>query len=100
MLNLANIEVMYASVILVLRGITLNLDPGAIVTLLGSNGAGKTTTLKAISGLLRTELGAVTAGSIEYDGMRIDKLGPEEIANLRSVRATAARKPAIDTAET
>lgn len=80
MLNLANIEVMYASVILVLRGISLKLEEGAIVTLLGSNGAGKTTTLKAISGLLHTELGEVTAGSIEYDGQRIDKLGPEEIA--------------------
>lgn len=80
MLNLANIEVMYASVILVLRGISLKLEEGTIVTLLGSNGAGKTTTLKAISGLLHTELGEVTAGSIEYDGQRIDKLGPEEIA--------------------
>ena len=80
MLNLVNIEVMYASVILVLRGISLKLDEGAIVALLGSNGAGKTTTLKAISGLLRTELGEVTAGSIEYDGERIEKLGPEEIA--------------------
>ena len=80
MLNLANIEVIYASVILVLRGISLKLEDGAIVTLLGSNGAGKTTTLKAISGLLHTELGEVTAGSIEYDGQRIDKLGPEEIA--------------------
>ncbi len=80
MLNLANIEVMYASVILVLRGISLKLEEGSIVTLLGSNGAGKTTTLKAISGLLHTELGEVTAGSIEYDGQRIDKLGPEEIA--------------------
>ena len=80
MLNLANIEVIYASVILVLRGISLKLEDGAIVTLLGSNGAGKTTTLKAISRLLHTELGEVTAGSIEYDGQRIDKLGPEEIA--------------------
>jgi len=79
-LNLVNIEVMYASVILVLRGISLKLDEGAIVALLGSNGAGKTTTLKAISGLLRTELGEVTAGSIEYNGERIEKLGPEEIA--------------------
>jgi branched-chain amino acid transport system ATP-binding protein len=79
-LNLVNIEVMYASVILVLRGISLKLEEGSIVTVLGSNGAGKTTTLKAISGLLHTELGEVTAGSIEYNGKRIDKLGPEEIA--------------------
>lgn len=80
MLTLANIEVMYASVILVLRGISLELHEGTILALLGSNGAGKTTTLKAISGLLHTELGEVTAGSIEYNGERIDKLGPEEIA--------------------
>jgi len=79
-LTLANIEVMYASVILVLRGISLELHEGTILALLGSNGAGKTTTLKAISGLLHTELGEVTAGSIEYNGERIDKLGPEEIA--------------------
>ncbi len=80
MLNLENIEVMYASVILVLRGISLELDDGSIVTLLGSNGAGKTTTLKAISGLLHTELGEVIAGRIEYNGKRIDDLGPEQIA--------------------
>lgn len=80
LLNLSNIEVMYASVILVLRGISLKLNEGAIVALLGSNGAGKTTTLKAISGLLHTELGEVTAGSIEYKGKSIEKLGPEEIA--------------------
>ena len=80
MLNLSNIEVMYASVILVLRGISLKLNEGAIVALLGSNGAGKTTTLKAISGLLHTELGEVTAGNIEYKGKSIEKLGPEEIA--------------------
>lgn len=80
MLTLKNVEVMYASVILVLRGISLKLDDGAVVALLGSNGAGKTTTLKAISGLLGTELGEVTAGSIEYNGQRIDRLGPEEIA--------------------
>jgi len=79
-LDLVNIEVMYASVILVLRGISLKLDEGSIVALLGSNGAGKTTTLKAISGLLHTELGEVTAGSIEYHEKRIDRLGPEEIA--------------------
>ena len=81
MLNLVNIEVMYASVILVLRGLSLKVEEGSVVALLGSNGAGKSTTLKAISGMLNTELGAVTAGGIEYDGKRIEKKGPEEIAN-------------------
>jgi branched-chain amino acid transport system ATP-binding protein len=94
-LNLANIEVMYASVILVLRGISLKLGDGAIVALLGSNGAGKTTTLKAISGLLRTELGEVTAGSIEYNGERIDKLGPEEIAK-RGILQVMEGRPVLE----
>ena len=80
MLHLPNIEVMYSGSILVLRGVTLDLKKGAIVSLLGSNGAGKTTTLKAISGLLATELGEVTAGKIEFKGKRIDKLEPEAIA--------------------
>jgi len=79
-LNLINVEVMYASAILVLRGISFKVEEGSIVALLGSNGAGKTTTLKAISGLLHTELGEVTAGVIEYQGERIDRFGPEEIA--------------------
>lgn len=91
MLNLVNIEVMYASVILVLRGISLKLDEGAIVALLGSNGAGKTTALRAISGLLRTEFGEVTAGSIEYNQKRIEKLGPEEIAKLGILQVIEGR---------
>ncbi|MBW2284372.1 MAG: ATP-binding cassette domain-containing protein, partial [Deltaproteobacteria bacterium] len=59
MLSLNNIEVIYTNVILVLKGVSLKLDDGKIVALLGGNGAGKTTTLKAISGLLKTELGEV-----------------------------------------
>jgi len=94
-LNLANIEVMYASVILVLRGISLKLGDGAIVALLGSNGAGKTTTLKAISGLLHTELGEVTAGSIEYNEERIDRLGPEEIAK-RGILQVMEGRPVLE----
>jgi ABC-type branched-subunit amino acid transport system ATPase component len=73
MLNLANIEVMYNRVILVLKGVSINVGLGKIIALLGANGAGKTTTLKAISGLLRTELGEVTDGSIEFDGIKIDR---------------------------
>ena len=92
MLKLNNVEVKYLGVILVLRGVSLELSEGSIVSLLGSNGAGKTTTLKAISGLLRTELGEVTAGSIEYDGYRLDKLGPEEIAKKGIIQVMEGRQ--------
>lgn len=80
MLEVNNIEVVYMNVIQVLRGISLEVDNNKIVTLLGVNGAGKTTTLKAISGMLKTEEGAVTGGSINFDGKRIDGYGPEDIA--------------------
>lgn len=92
MLKLNNVEVKYAGVILVLRGVSLEIREGTIVSLLGSNGAGKTTTLKAISGLLRTELGEVTAGSIEYEGRRIDKLDPEQIAKLGIIQVMENRR--------
>ena len=67
-LNVNNIEVIYDDVILVLKGMSLSIDEGQIVCLLGANGAGKTTTLKAISGLLKTEEGEVTDGAIEFMG--------------------------------
>ncbi len=92
MLKLSNVEVKYAGVILVLRGVSLEIHDGTIVSLLGSNGAGKTTTLKAISGLLHTELGEVTAGSIEYDDYRIDKLDPEQIAKMGIIQVMEGRK--------
>src|SRR5258708_38868781 len=76
MLALNNIEVVYDGVILVLKGVSLNAEEGHITTLLGANGAGKTTTLKAISGLLHTERGEVTKGSVELDGERLDRLVP------------------------
>jgi len=79
MLVLKNVEVVYDDVILVLKGLSLEVPAGKIVALLGSNGAGKSTTLKAISGLLRSEEGEVTDGQIELDGERIDELGPEQI---------------------
>jgi branched-chain amino acid transport system ATP-binding protein len=79
MLVLKNVEVVYDDVILVLKGLSLEVPNGKIVALLGSNGAGKSTTLKAISGLLHAEEGEVTDGTIELDGQRIDKLGPEQI---------------------
>jgi branched-chain amino acid transport system ATP-binding protein len=82
MLQVNNIEVVYMNVIQVLRGVSLEVGDGKVVTLLGVNGAGKTTTLKAISGMLRTEEGEVTDGSIDFDGRSIDRFGPEDIAAL------------------
>jgi branched-chain amino acid transport system ATP-binding protein len=82
MLKINNIEVLYSSSILVLRGVSLEVGEGKIVSLLGANGAGKSTTLKAISGLLGVELGEVTHGTIEFDGRRIDEMGPQGIAHL------------------
>jgi branched-chain amino acid transport system ATP-binding protein len=80
MLQVNNIEVVYMNVIQVLRGVSLEVGDGKIVALLGANGAGKTTTLKAISGLLKTEEGEITDGSIDFDAQRIDRYGPEDIA--------------------
>jgi branched-chain amino acid transport system ATP-binding protein len=79
MLKVNNIEVIYSDVILVLRGISITVEKGQIVAILGANGAGKSTTLKAISGLLVSEDGEVTRGSIEMDGRRLDKLSAETI---------------------
>ena len=92
MLSLNNIEVIYSDVILVLKGVSLQLGEGKIVSLLGANGAGKTTALKAISGLLHTELGEVTDGNIQFDGQRIDRLSPEEIVRLGIVQVMEGRK--------
>jgi branched-chain amino acid transport system ATP-binding protein len=82
MLQVNNIEVVYMNVIQVLRGLSLEVGDGRIVALLGANGAGKTTTIKAISGLLKTEEGEVTNGSIDFDDQRIDRYGPEDIAAM------------------
>jgi branched-chain amino acid transport system ATP-binding protein len=79
LLDVRNIEVIYNHVILVLKGVSLQVPQGGIVTLLGANGAGKTTTLKAISSLLRAERGEVTKGSIVYDGARVDTLTPADL---------------------
>ncbi|HSD52840.1 MAG TPA: ABC transporter ATP-binding protein [Burkholderiales bacterium] len=77
-----NVEVIYNHVILVLKGVSLKVEKGRIVALLGANGAGKTTTLKAISNLLRAERGEVTKGSIEFDGARVDALTPAALVKL------------------
>jgi branched-chain amino acid transport system ATP-binding protein len=92
MLLVNNIEVVYMNVIQVLRGVSLTVDQGQIVALLGANGGGKTTTLKAVSGMLKTEEGEVTEGSIVFDGQRIDRLGPEKIAVLGISQAMEGRR--------
>ena len=92
MLRLNNIQVIYSDVILVLKGLSLEVPAGQIVALLGANGAGKTTTLKAISGLLRTEQGKVTDGGIEFMDRRIDGLDPEQICRRGIVQVMEGRK--------
>jgi len=92
MLQVNNIEVVYMHVIQVLRGVSLAVGDGKIVALLGANGAGKTTTLKAVSGMLRTEEGEVTDGSIDFDGKRIDRYGPEGVAALGISQAMEGRR--------
>jgi branched-chain amino acid transport system ATP-binding protein len=91
MLSLNNIEVIYSDVILVLKGVSLDVAEGSVVALLGANGAGKTSTLKAISGLLKTELGEITDGSIEFAGQRIDRKSPEEIVGMGIVQVMEGR---------
>jgi branched-chain amino acid transport system ATP-binding protein len=82
MLKVNNIEVVYMNVIQVLHGVSVEVGEGKIVVLLGANGGGKTTTLKAISGLLKTEEGEVTRGSIFFNEQRIDHYDPSYIATL------------------
>src|SRR5450830_68782 len=78
-LSVNNIEVIYDHVILVLKGVSLQVPQGKIVALLGANGAGKSTTLKTISTLLRGERGDVTKGEVHFQGQRIDQLTPNEL---------------------
>jgi len=86
-----NIEVIYDHVILVLKGVSLEVPRGGIVALLGANGAGKTTTLKAISNLLRAERGEVTKGSIEFEGRRVDSLTPNDLVKAGVVQVMEGR---------
>jgi len=81
-LSISNIEVIYDHVILVLRGVSLEVQEGQIVALLGANGAGKSTTLKSISNLLSAERGDVTKGTIEFKGQRVDKLTANELVRM------------------
>jgi branched-chain amino acid transport system ATP-binding protein len=86
-----NIEVIYDHVILVLKGVSLEVPEGGVVALLGANGAGKSTTLKAISNLLGAERGDVTKGNIEYMGERVDKLTPADLVKKGVVQVMEGR---------
>tara|TARA_Y100001968_G_scaffold1980_2_gene1699 strand:+ start:1676 stop:2521 length:846 start_codon:yes stop_codon:yes gene_type:complete len=91
LLNVNNIEVIYDHVILVLKGVSLQLQKGGITAILGANGAGKTTTLKAISNLLRAERGEVTKGSIEVMGERVDQMTPNELVKRGVIQVMEGR---------
>jgi branched-chain amino acid transport system ATP-binding protein len=82
MLVLDHIEAIYLDVVLALTEVSIKIEDGSIVVLLGNNGSGKSTTLKSISGVLSTEEGKINEGKIELDGKRIDKKNPEQIARL------------------
>ena len=92
LLELTNVEVVYSDVILVLKGVNLSVEAGHIVALLGANGAGKTTTLKAISGMLRSEDGKVTNGSIQFQGVPIHAEEPQNLVRKGLVQVVEGRK--------
>jgi branched-chain amino acid transport system ATP-binding protein len=92
MLKLNNIEVIYHKVMLVLKGVSLEVGEGGMATLLGANGAGKSTTLKAISGLLVTEEGEVSDGNIEFNDERIDRMMADEIVRRGIVQVMEGRR--------
>lgn len=90
-LSVNNIEVIYDHVILVLKGVSLTVQRGGIVALLGANGAGKTTTLKAVSNLLKAERGDVTKGSIIFEGERVDQLSPADLVKRGCIQVMEGR---------
>jgi branched-chain amino acid transport system ATP-binding protein len=91
-LELANVEVVYNEVILVLRGLSIRVPDGQIVALLGANGAGKTTTLRAVTGLLDVHDGAITKGSITYDGVALNGKKPSEIVSAGITQVMEGRR--------
>ena len=91
-LSVNNIEVVYDHVILVLKGVSLEVPRGGIVALLGANGAGKTTTLKAISNLLHAERGEVTKGSILFDGVEVQSLSPNDLVRRGCIQVMEGRR--------
>ena len=96
LLEVKNIEVVYNEVILVLRGLSLAVPKGEIVALLGANGAGKSTTLKAISGLLKTEEGAITRGDVVFDGERLNGIDPDRIVRRGIFQVMEGRRIIAD----
>jgi len=92
LLKVNNIEVIYEHVILVLKGVSLEVPSGGIISLLGANGAGKTTTLKAISNLVKAERGEVTKGTIEFEGRRIDKMFAPQVVKLGVIQIMEGRR--------
>jgi len=90
-LEVLNIEVVYNSVALVLKGVSLTLREGGIVALLGANGAGKTTTLRAISNLLHAERGEVTKGEVRFLSQRVDRLSPSELVRRGAIQVMEGR---------
>src|SRR5213082_2225405 len=96
LLSVRNIEVVYDDVIMVLRGLSLEVPMGEIVALLGANGAGKSTTLKAISGLLKTEDGEVTRGEITFEGERINGIDPDKIVRRGIFQVMEGRRIVAD----
>jgi branched-chain amino acid transport system ATP-binding protein len=96
LLSVRNIEVVYDKVILVLRGLSLDVPKGAIVALLGANGAGKSTTLKAISGLLKTEEGEITRGDIMFNSDRINDIDPDQIVRRGIFQVMEGRRIIAD----
>src|SRR3954453_369029 len=91
-LSVNNIEVVYSSVILVLKGVSLAVPKGRVVALLGANGAGKTTTLKAISNLLHAERGEVTKGVIVFDGEQVQHLSPNALVQRGCIQVMEGRR--------
>ena len=91
LLSVNNIEVIYDHVILVLKGVSLDVPAGGVVALLGANGAGKSTTLKAISNLLRAERGEVTKGTVTFEGERVDQLTPNDLVTRGVIQVMEGR---------
>ena len=92
MLNIKNIEVVYNEVVLVIKGLSMQVNEGEIVSLLGANGAGKSTTLKSISGLLKTEDGETTKGNIFFEGKDITKANPSDIVKYGIFQVMEGRR--------
>ena len=92
MLTLNNLEIVYNDVIAAVRGISFEVPDGSIIALLGSNGAGKSTTLKAISGILKSQDGEIEDGFIEFDGIRLNNMSPEQVVKMGICQVPEGRR--------